>query len=232
MKRHRNHVLEDLSLAELQKALPPMWVIHPYHRDYGIDVQVELFDENGDSTGLRIYGQLKATDKREDDDVLELDREHFEYWAAHTDPVALFRYFAGSAAIKWCWMHDLEWHMRPSAKSLDVSSHLIPWKGAESASAIIRLTKLRAESLRQRLTPPVSISVRNANGGLAYAGLQVLPPFIGWHVPYVSDEARQQILETWRSRIRSVADATPLQFPSLADYDDKLYPLTADSNAV
>jgi len=69
-------------------------------------------------------------------------------------------------------------------------------------------------------------------GTLAYAGLQVLPPFIGWHVPYVSDEARQQILETWRSRIRSVADATPLQFPSLADYDDKLYPLTADSNAV
>lgn len=45
-------------------------------------------------------------------------------------------------------------------------------------------------------------------GTLAYAGLQVLPPFIGWHVPYVSDEARQQILETWRSRIRSVADAT------------------------
>lgn len=69
-------------------------------------------------------------------------------------------------------------------------------------------------------------------GTLAYAGLQVLPPFTGWHIPYVSDEARQQILEAWRSRIRSVADATPLQFPSLADYDDQLHPLTADSNPV
>lgn len=167
MKRHRNHVLEDLSLVGLQKALPPMWVIHPFHKDYGIDVQVELFDENGYSTGLRIYGQLKATDNREDEDLLALDREHFAYWAAHTDPVALFRCFAGSGAIKWCWMHDLEWRMRPSAESLDVSSHLIPWEGAESASAIIRLAKLRAESLRQRLTPPVSISVRSVGGGLA-----------------------------------------------------------------
>lgn len=62
-------------------------------------------------------------------------------------------------------------------------------------------------------------------GTLAYAGLQVLPPFIGWHVPYISDEARCQLLEAWRNRIQSVQDDIPLQFPSLADYDDRLRPL-------
>lgn len=64
-------------------------------------------------------------------------------------------------------------------------------------------------------------------GTLAYAGLQVLPPFIGWHVPYITDEARHQLLEAWRNRVQSINDAPPLQFPSLANYDDRLRPLTA-----
>ncbi len=167
MKRHRNHVLEDISLAALKQTLPPMWVVHPFHTDYGIDVQVEIFESNGNSTGLRVYGQLKATDKSEDEDVLALDREHFEYWSAHTDPVILFRFFAGNGVIKWCWMHDLEWRMRPSANSVDVSSHLRPWRDTESASEIIRLAQLRAEALHQKLTPPISISVRSTCGGFA-----------------------------------------------------------------
>lgn len=62
-------------------------------------------------------------------------------------------------------------------------------------------------------------------GTLAYAGLEVLPPFVGWHVPYISDEARRQMLEAWRNRIRSIDDDIPLPFPSLADYDDRLRPL-------
>lgn len=144
-----------------------MWVVHRFGTDYGIDVQIELFDEKGDSTGLRVYGQLKATDKSEDEDVLQLDRDHFEYWSRHTDPVALFRYYAGSGAIKWCWMHDLEWRMRPSANSLDVSSHLRPWCDMDSASTITRLAKLRADALHQILLPPISLSVRCVRGGIA-----------------------------------------------------------------
>lgn len=62
-------------------------------------------------------------------------------------------------------------------------------------------------------------------GTLAYSGLQVLPPFVGWHVPYITDEARQQLLIAWRNRIRSIESDTPLRFPTLADYDDRLHPL-------
>lgn len=65
-------------------------------------------------------------------------------------------------------------------------------------------------------------------GTLAYAGLQVLPPFVGWHIPYISDEARQQILEEWRNRIQSIDKDIPLQFPSLADFDEQLHPLAID----
>jgi len=69
-------------------------------------------------------------------------------------------------------------------------------------------------------------------GSLAYSGLQVLPPFIGWHIPYISDEARGQIMESWRKRIRSLNEDTPLQFPSLAEYDDKLRPLMVNANGI
>ncbi|RZF26726.1 flavodoxin family protein [Paraburkholderia sp. UYCP14C] len=62
-------------------------------------------------------------------------------------------------------------------------------------------------------------------GTLAYTGLEVLPPFVGWHVPYIAHEARVEILEKWRDRIRSLEGETPLSFPSLNDFDERLYPL-------
>lgn len=48
-------------------------------------------------------------------------------------------------------------------------------------------------------------------------------------LPYIADEARHQILESRRSRIRSIKNDAFLRFPSLGDYDDRLCPLDADS---
>ena len=101
-QRVRNHELEDFSLAALRLALPSKWVIHEFKRDYGIDVQLELFDENGMALGLRAYGQLKATDNLEDDDKLSLDRDHFDYWSSQSDPVLLLRFFSANQSFQWC----------------------------------------------------------------------------------------------------------------------------------
>lgn len=62
-------------------------------------------------------------------------------------------------------------------------------------------------------------------GTLAYTGMSVLPPFVGWHVPYLRNEARLELLEAWRSRLQGLDDDLPLQFVSLADFDDSLHPL-------
>lgn len=166
MKRHRNHVLEDLSVTALRSALPEMWVLHDFRRDYGIDVQIEIFDKDGNSTGLRVYGQLKATDQPESDDVLSLDRNHFEYWAAHSDPVLLLRFFAETGTFKWCWMHDIEWRMKPSASSVDAAPHLKLWDKEETPKVIEQLAKLRKQTLHQRFSSPTTISARNASDGI------------------------------------------------------------------
>ncbi|MGY2488843.1 NAD(P)H-dependent oxidoreductase [Cupriavidus sp. CP313] len=62
-------------------------------------------------------------------------------------------------------------------------------------------------------------------GTLAYTGLDVLPPFFAWHVPYITHDDRVAMLRAWRDRIQSLDEETPLSFPSLDDFDEQLYPL-------
>lgn len=61
-------------------------------------------------------------------------------------------------------------------------------------------------------------------GTLGYVGLTVLPPFVAYHVPYIAPEERSAMLEDYRVRLRTLDDVQPLQFPSLDQFDDKLYP--------
>ena len=181
MKRHRNHILETKSVTALRDALPEAWVVHDFPQDYGIDVQIEIFDTHGNTTGLRIYGQLKATDKQEEEDVLSLDRDHFEYWAAHSDPVILLRYFAETGTFKWCWMHDIHWRMKPTASSVDAAPHLNLWNNLATPAAIEQLARLRKHSLHLRSVSPTTVSVRNASEGIT--GSLRLAKFIESRLP-------------------------------------------------
>lgn len=59
---------------------------------------------------------------------------------------------------------------------------------------------------------------------LAYVSLTVLPPFIGYHFPYISSEARSAYLDDYRQRLRTLDTQTLLAFPSMGDFDEKLRP--------
>ena len=61
-------------------------------------------------------------------------------------------------------------------------------------------------------------------GALAYCGFSVLPPFIGYHIPYITAEARQAILDDYRAHLGRLDELTPLSFPQLGDFDARLYP--------
>jgi NAD(P)H dehydrogenase (quinone) len=68
-------------------------------------------------------------------------------------------------------------------------------------------------------------------GTLYYTGMDVLPPFVGWHVPYITQQAREKILADYRERLETLETLEPLRFPSLDQFDDKLYPLDAKAGA-
>jgi len=63
-------------------------------------------------------------------------------------------------------------------------------------------------------------------GTLAYVGFEVLAPFVAWHVPYISDEARQAFLVGYERRLQGLVDEQPLVFPKLEQFDEALYPLS------
>ena len=62
MKRPRQHVMEDASEQVLRSALPAEWIIRPIVKDYGVDYEIELVDQEVVS-GNRIWIQLKSVEK-------------------------------------------------------------------------------------------------------------------------------------------------------------------------
>jgi NAD(P)H dehydrogenase (quinone) len=61
-------------------------------------------------------------------------------------------------------------------------------------------------------------------GTLGYAGFEVLPSFVGYHVPYVSNEERVAILERYADYLTKLDQLQPLAFPTLDDFDPEMRP--------
>ncbi len=61
-------------------------------------------------------------------------------------------------------------------------------------------------------------------GTLYYVGMDVLPPFIGYHIPYIDHAARAQILQDYSDYLNNLEQLKPLEFPRLDQFDDRLYP--------
>jgi NAD(P)H dehydrogenase (quinone) len=61
-------------------------------------------------------------------------------------------------------------------------------------------------------------------GTLYYCGMDVLPPFAAYHVPYITPEARSAMLDKYRDYLGQIDMLEPLRFPSLDEFDSKLYP--------
>lgn len=66
-------------------------------------------------------------------------------------------------------------------------------------------------------------------GMLGYVGLQVLTPFVAYHVPYISHELRQEILADYREHLGKLGELPTLLFPSLDDFDERLSPRKWDA---
>jgi len=66
-------------------------------------------------------------------------------------------------------------------------------------------------------------------GTLGYLGFKVLPPFVSWHVPYISNEERQRFLEEYRRYLETLDQRQLLRFPSLSNFDPMLHRLAERS---
>lgn len=105
-KRPRSHQLEDLSIAAFKAMLPPAWVCREKGDDYGIDLEVEIFDENENATGLMFFVQLKATDDATKERKVSIPVDRILYLQSFDVPSILVRYCAATKRLFWKWTFD------------------------------------------------------------------------------------------------------------------------------
>ncbi len=68
-------------------------------------------------------------------------------------------------------------------------------------------------------------------GTLGYVGYSVLEPFIAYHVPYVSDEARREMLSSLDAVVANLDDRPLLPMPSLERFDEQFRPMDGGATA-
>lgn len=102
-KRPRSHQLEDISINKFQSLLPAQWVIRHKNKDYGIDLEVEIFEETSEATGLMLLVQIRATDKVEHSRKLSLTFDQLCYFNSIDLPVLIIRYCSEGESFFCQW---------------------------------------------------------------------------------------------------------------------------------
>lgn len=107
-KRPRSHQLEEESRRKFRESIPSQWVIRRSDPDYGIDEQVEVFDESGSATGILFLVQLKGTDSPNLRDALSvpLPIETLRYYRSLDLPVMIVSYHTATNTLFWRWTHE------------------------------------------------------------------------------------------------------------------------------
>lgn len=123
-KRTRSHILEEESWRVLESTKPAHWVLRKPHPDYGLDGEIEVFDEKGTSTGLMFLVQLKGTDEKNIKKALSLQLpvEKIKEYKTYDLPVLLVRFCSSSKAqyVKWALEVDLHFAIKKKSKSITV----------------------------------------------------------------------------------------------------------------
>ena len=93
-----------------RSSCPQAWVFRDETPDYGIDGEVEIFDNAGNSTGFRFHVQIKATDGSDSSltSQVRLRRETVDYYRSLSRPILLTSYHSISRRLYWRWFHLLD----------------------------------------------------------------------------------------------------------------------------
>lgn len=100
--RPRPHQLEEISRRRFRESIPPAWVVRDKSDDYGIDVEVEIF-ENSKATGLIFYVQLKATDDSSKKQKVSIKSSTLVYFRNLDIKTIIARYCSNDDTIFWRW---------------------------------------------------------------------------------------------------------------------------------
>ncbi len=156
-KRPKQHQVEDLSVVAFRKTLPRQWIYREKDKDYGIDGEVEIFDENDTATGIVFYVQLKATDSKSGtaQKKVKLKNEAINYYKALELPVLIVRYISESEKIYFRWSHTIDrYKQKENAKTYSfVLTEENLWNEHTAKSIYKFLSNLRVLKSKSNIFP-------------------------------------------------------------------------------
>ena len=108
--RPRSHQIESESRTRLQTFIPSQWVCRFLDQDYGVDAEIEIFEDSGIATGHKFLVQLKATDEQDQRKAMSLriPLTKMEYYASLDLPLLIVKYHAPTDQLFARWFHSLD----------------------------------------------------------------------------------------------------------------------------
>jgi tetratricopeptide (TPR) repeat protein len=163
-KRPGQHQLEDTSRSKLTLLFPREWVLRDKDKDYGIDVEVEVFDLEGYSTGLMFFVQLKATESDNMATIRNLDFsiDRLDYYETLDLPVLICRYSYSEDLFYAKWSSEIDtFNCKKGAKTVRLKFNENDVLKTENQDNLLaHVTKLR--SIRRNLVRfPVSVFLQS-----------------------------------------------------------------------
>lgn len=155
------HALEDQSRAAFSALVQP-WAFRDKKPDYGIDAEVEVFDQ-GKTTGELFLVQLKATESLEGKPGISFDLEWIHYYRSLELPVLIALWARDANRWFWTWAAEIDlFYAKPKAKSYTVQ---LPYEwDAQTPERIRKHLDLR-RSLRLKQVPsPLRVAVEADSG--------------------------------------------------------------------
>ena len=106
-RRPREHELEQESIDAFKALLPRTWIMRRKDQDYGVDLEVEIFDADKLATGLVFNVQLKGTDDPQKARSVTLRTGALEYFDSLKVPTLVVRYGSPEESIYSQWHPNL-----------------------------------------------------------------------------------------------------------------------------
>jgi tetratricopeptide (TPR) repeat protein len=152
------HQLETESRLAFESLVGPLWVYRPKVLDYGIDGEIEIFEESGKASGLYFLVQLKSAEKISKQPSISLEIEWIKYYHSLELPVLLVLWVKQTAKTYWRWAEDVDlYYAKAGARSLKV--HFSDeWKG-DTSKQLRRHVEFRGNIKAGKFRRPLTIGI-------------------------------------------------------------------------
>ena len=154
-RRTREHVIADLSINHVERiVLRCGYTVERFWHDYGFDLLLNTYDNNGEYENGDVCLQVKATDiwKQSSRGRLtwRLEWAHLRHWLNEPMPVVLIVYNAPQDEAYWLYVqHYFEMQRLRVARDRETTTVKIPTENQLNENAVRQFARFRDRVLSQ-----------------------------------------------------------------------------------